>query len=99
MASVSSRRQLKGLSNSLYAFGSKGLRDHNESPGALQGMAQVIACFDWSGAKGIKLPIQISSAMTAPVSRKVLSWIATARPCASLIPNRIDRKVDARKVA
>ncbi len=39
-----------------------GLRDHSVRPGALQGTAQVIASFFWSGASGMTLPIQISLA-------------------------------------
>ena len=39
-----------------------GLRDHSVSPGALHAMAQVMACFFWSGASGMTLPIQISFA-------------------------------------
>ena len=68
MASVSSSRQVSGLSNSLTALGSIGLRDHRLKPSALHGMAQVIAWLAWSGASGMTLPIQISSAMTAPVA-------------------------------
>ena len=44
MLSVSSNRNASGLSNSLTASRSNGLRDHSDRPGALQGMAQVIDC-------------------------------------------------------
>ena len=43
MASVSSSRQVSGLSNSFAALVSIGLRDHRLRPSVLQGKAQVIA--------------------------------------------------------
>ena len=66
--SLSSKRKESGLSNSLLACGSNGLRDHRERPGALTGTAQVIASFLRSGATGWTLPTQISLAKTAPVA-------------------------------
>ena len=66
MQSLSSKRQASGLSNSFR--GKNGLRDHSERPGALTGTAQVTACFTWSGASGMRLPIQISSEKAAAVA-------------------------------
>ena len=64
------------------------MRDHSVSPGALHGMAQVIASFFWSGASGMTLPIQISLAKSAPVASIFMPEMTT--PSSS---SRTTRKV------
>ena len=66
--SVSSKRQASGFSNSHGAWRSKGFLDHSATPGEFTGIAQVIDSASWFGASGIRLPIQISLAKTAPVA-------------------------------
>src|SRR4029077_11977378 len=58
--SVSSKRAANGLSNSLTAKRSKGLRDQMLTPGALRGTAQVIDSFSCPGPTGCRLPHQVS---------------------------------------
>ena len=51
--------------------------DTKDNPFELQGIAQVIDCFTWSGAKGIKFPIQISFAKIALVASIFMPDITT----------------------
>src|SRR5262245_57567085 len=67
MASLSSKREVKGSSNSVTAYCSNGFRTQIETPGAPVGTAQVTACCFWSGASGSRLPTQIWSENTAAV--------------------------------
>ena len=92
MLSLSSKREDKGASNSEVQPVSIGLRDHSLSPCALHGIAQVIACFSWSGASGMTLPIQISLAKTAPVASIFMPEMTT--PSSS---SRTTRKVGTGK--
>ena len=68
ITSVSVKQPINGLllSNSLRAV--KAWRDHSVRPAAFTGTAQVTACFTWSGASGMRLPIQISSEKAAAVA-------------------------------
>ncbi len=75
--SVSSKRQVSGLSNSFGAWRSNALRDQSVTPGAFTGIAQVIDSGSWFGASGMRLPIQISLANTAPVASIFMPEITT----------------------
>ena len=66
--SDSSKRWASGLWNSIPCAEPNGLRAQSETPGAFTGTAQVTDSLTWLGASGMMLPIQSSSANTAPVA-------------------------------